>query len=274
LLHQSSLRGVAPFLVCLLLFLSSSSVRAQQTSTDGEGQAKAKAEGNDRKPSDNAGEQQKSEEQKDEQRKRAEEQLKQQKRQRVFGIVPAFNASYAPNPAPLTSRQKFGLAFRSATDPFTFVLTGVDAGINQLQDDYHGYGQGMAGYSKRFAASYVDTFDGTMLGNAVLPSLFHQDPRYFRKGTGSIMSRIGYAAFSTLRCKGDNGRWQPSFSNILGNVAAGGISNLYYPQEDRGAGLTFQRAFTVTAEGVLGAMILEFWPDVSRKFAHKNKAKN
>ncbi len=100
--------------------------------------------------------------------------------------MPAFNSANTGTAVPLSPSQKFRLAFKSATDPFTFALASVDAGIDQLQDDYHGYGQGVAGYSKRFGASYLDTFNGTMLGNALLPVVFHQDPRYFRKGTGSV----------------------------------------------------------------------------------------
>jgi hypothetical protein len=239
-----------------MLLLSTATVRAQQTSPEGTEQVKAKAE------------------QKEQVHEAAEEQLKQQEHQRVLGIFPAFNSSNTQNAAPLNPSQKFRLAFKSATDPFTFAFAAVDASINQLQDDFHGYGQGMAGYSKRFGASYVDTFDGTMLGNALLPSLFHQDPRYFRRGTGSVKSRIWYAALSTVRCKGDNGRWQPSYSNLLGNLTAGTISNLYYPEQDRGVGLTFQRAFTVSAEGAIGAVLLEFWPDISRKLAGRHKPKN
>lgn len=205
---------------------------------------------------------------------RAEEQLKAQQKQRVLGIIPAFNSSNITNAVPLTPRQKLRLAFKSATDPFTFFGAAVDAGINQFQDDYHGYGQGVAGYSKRFGASYADTFNGTMLGNAVLPILFHQDPRYFRKGTGSVKGRVWYAALSTIRCKGDNGHWQPSYSNIMGNLAAGTISNLYYPAGDRGVELTVKRAFTVSAEGAIGAIFFEFWPDISRKLGKKHKGKS
>ena len=201
----------------------------------------------------------------------AAEQLKAQEHQRVLGIIPSFNVSNVPDAVAMTPKQKFGLAFKSATDPVTFVIAGVDAGISQYQNDYAGYGQGAEGYFKRWGASYADTFDGDMLGNAVFPVLLHQDPRYFRKGTGSFGSRLWYAALTTVRCRGDNGRWQPNYSNVLGNVAAGGIANLYYPSTDRGAGLTFQRAFTVTAEGALGSMFLEFWPDVSNKLFKKKK---
>jgi hypothetical protein len=199
------------------------------------------------------------------QHQEAEREIKQQERQRVLGIVPEFNVTNLQNATKLSPGQKFRLAFRSATDPFTFVAAGLDAGINQWEDDFPGYGQGAEGYGKRFGASYADSFSGTILGNAFFPVLFHQDPRYFRKGTGSIKSRILYAALSTFRAKGDNGKWQPNFSNLLGNLAAGGIANLYYPQSDRGATLTIQRGITVSLEGALGALGVEFWPDVARK---------
>ena len=112
----------------------------------------------------------------------SKEQLKKEEKQRVLGIIPAFNSSNIPNAAPLTPGQKLHLAFKSATDPFTFAAAAVDAGINQYQDDYHGYGQGVAGYAKRFGASYGDTFNGTMLGNAILPILLPPGSALFSEG--------------------------------------------------------------------------------------------
>lgn len=208
---------------------------------------------------------------KQQEHEKAEKEVKQQEHQRILGIVPEFNASNLQNAARLSPGEKFHLAFKSVTDPFTFVAAGLDAGINQWQNDFAGYGQGGEGYAKRFGAAYADNFDATILGNAVFPILLHQDPRYFRKGTGSFVSRAIYAGLSTIRCKGDNGKWQPNYSNILGNLAAGGIANLYYPEGDRGAGLTFKRAFTVSFEGAIGAEFYEFWPDISRKLFHKHK---
>ncbi len=279
--YKTVFRGFGLICACLILLLWSSAACAQEAGTENKERTKPKTEQTGPQPGQELPkkvEQQHAEEteeleeeQKEEKRERAEVELKREEHQRVLGIIPAFNSSNTQNAAPLTPSQKFRLAFKSTTDPFTFLAAAVDAGINQLQDDYHGYGQGVAGYSKRFGASYADTFDGTILGNALLPVLFHQDPRYFRKGTGSAKSRIWYAMISTVRCKGDNGRWQPSYSNILGNFAAGTISNLYYPESDRGAGLTVQRALTVSAEGAIGAAFFEFWPDISRHFANRHK---
>ena len=195
--------------------------------------------------------------------------MKRQEKQRLFGVVPDFFTSNIQNTPSLSAGQKFQLAVKTALDPFQFVLSGMDAAISQGQDSFPAYGQGAEGYAKRFGASYADSFDGILLGGAVFPALLHQDPRYFRKGTGSFKSRLSYVVISVVRCKGDNGHWQPNFSNVLGNFAAGGISNAYYPAADRGAALTFQRALAVTAEGAIGTFFFEFGPDITRKLHHK-----
>ena len=205
------------------------------------------------------------------QREQAQRDIKAQEKQRIMGVMPEFNTTDNPNAPPLSVGQKFDLAFHSAIDPWQFFLAGVDSGIGQAQNSFPGYGQGMQGYGKRFGAAYLDAFDGAMIGNALFPAMFHQDPRYFRRGKGKFWNRFLYAASSTVRCKGDNGNWQWNYSNVAGNLVAGAISNAYYPSTDRGLGLTFERAATVTAEGAIGAELLEFWPDIQRKFFKKHK---
>jgi hypothetical protein len=148
-----------------------------------------------------------------------------------------------------------------------FVGAGVTAGIEQWQNYFSGYGQGSEGYFKRFGASYADGFVSTMIGAAILPSLLHQDPRYFYKGTGSVGSRALYAISTVVICKGDNGRWQPNYSNVFGNLASAGISNLYYPSTNRnGAQVTIDNALIGTAEGAVSALIQEF---VLRKISRR-----
>ena len=143
--------------------------------------------------------------------------------------------------------------------------------LSQHSDDFAGYGEGAQGYAKRFAASYADAFNATMFGGAVFPVILHQDPRYFRLGTGSFKKRFFYAIAATVRAKADDKKWEPNYSSLLGNLAAGGISNLYYPPGNRGVALTFERAFTQTAEGAIGTVFVEFWPDISHKFFHTPK---
>ena len=201
----------------------------------------------------------------------AEEQIKVQEQQRVLGVVPNFYVSYAANPVPLNSRQKFQLAWKTMIDPVTFALTGATAGIQQAQNDFSGYGQGAAGYFKRFGASYADDATSTFIGSALLPSLFKQDPRYFYKGTGSTGSRIGYALAMSVVCKGDNGHWQFNYSAILGGFASGAISNLYYPPKDRGASLVFENTAIGTAETAAFNLIQEFVLRRLTPHAPKNK---
>jgi hypothetical protein len=171
----------------------------------------------------------------------AEEQIKEEEKQRILSFIPNFYVSYVPKAAPLTSKQKFELAWKTTLDPVTFAFSAAIAGGLQANNGFSGYGQGASAYGKRFAATYADLATGTFVGSAILPSLLKQDPRYFYKGSGSTRSRILYAIANSVICKGDNGRWQANYSNILGSLAAGGISNLYYPAKDRnGAGLTFE----------------------------------
>jgi hypothetical protein len=207
------------------------------------------------------------------QQDRAAQQVKQQEHQRILGVVPNFNTSYVQDAAPLSRKQKFSLAFKSATDVGNILVAAADAAYNEWTDQFPEYGEGMKGYGKYLGASYADAFDGTMLGNALFPALLKQDPRFFRKGTGSFHSRLFYAIGTTFWCKNDSGSRGPNYSNLLGNLAAGGISNLYYPASDRGVSLTFERGFVVTAEGAIGGVFEEFWPDIARKVL-KNRMTN
>jgi len=201
-----------------------------------------------------------------------EEELKQEEHQRLLGIIPNFISTNDPNAPPLTPKQKVHLAFRAATDPFVFVAAGLDAAKSQASDDFKGYGQGAQGYAKRYAAAYTDSFSSTMLASAIFPILLHEDPRYFRKGTGSITRRFLYSVSTAFWSRRDDGSWGPNYSNIMGNLAAGGLANLYYPPSDRGAALTFERAFTDAAESSIGSLLIEFLPDIA-KHLHKKKNK-
>jgi hypothetical protein len=190
----------------------------------------------------------------------AQEQLKDEEKQRVFGIIPNFYVTYDPHPLPLNMRQKYNLAWKTTIDPFTFAMVGAIAGVQQADNSFSGYGQGAQGYGKRYGASFADIAIGTFLGGAVLPAVFKQDPRYYYKGTGSTRSRFFYAIANAVICKGDNGRWQTNYSNILGNLAAGGISNLYYPAQNRnGAGLTLENGLVGIGSTAAASVFEEFF---------------
>jgi hypothetical protein len=205
------------------------------------------------------------------QREKAQQQIKEQEKQRVLGIIPSFNTSYRSDAVSLTSSQKLQLAFHSSVDPFTFGAGFLVAGYHEALDQNKGFGWGPEGYFKRSGAAYLDAFDGTMIGNGILPSVLHQDPRYFRLGHGTTSHRLLYALATNVICKHDNtGKWEPNYSNVSGNIIAGAISNLYYPSNGSGIGQTFSNGFIVTAEGGFGSVFQEFWPDISRKFLHKD----
>ncbi len=190
----------------------------------------------------------------------AEEQVKVEEQQKLFGVIPNYYVSYVPQAAPLTPRLKFQLAWKTTTNPVNLLITGGIAGIEQSDNAFSGYGQGMTGYARRFGAAYGDFISGTYIGGAILPSLLKQDPRYFWKGSGSKSSRFFYAVANAVICKGDNGHWQANYSGIIGGLAAGGLSNLYYPAENRnGAALTFENAAIGTGFGAVGNVIQEFF---------------
>jgi hypothetical protein len=206
------------------------------------------------------------------QQQKAAEQVKEQEKQRMLGIMPMFNMTYRGDAVSLTAKQKMGLAFHSAIDPYTFGVAILVAGWGELSDSDSGFGWGPAGFAKRAGAKYLDAFNGAMIGNGILPSVLHQDPRYFRLGHGSGMHRALYAISTSFICKHDNThKWEPNYSNVGGNLAAGALSNLYYPSSDRsGWSTTIVNGLVVTAEGTIGAELQEFWPDISRKFFHKD----
>jgi hypothetical protein len=203
----------------------------------------------------------------------AQQQLQAQEKQRVFGVMATFNTTTNKDALPLSTGQKYQLFFKSASDPWPFLLSGFLSGIDQADNAFPEYGQGMQGYAKRFGASYTDYFTGNLLGNAVLASLMKEDPRYFQKGTGSYTVRALWAAGGTVWCKRDNGTWGPNYANVLGNLMGAAVSNLYYPQSDRTVGGTVSRGFSVTAQAIIGSEVIEFWPDIVRHHRRKQAEK-
>lgn len=189
----------------------------------------------------------------------AEEQLKQEETQHVLGVMPNFYVSYVPNAPPLTTKQKFHLAWRSMVDPMNFVAVGAFAGLEQATNSFSGYGQGAQGYGKRFGALFADSATDNFIGGALLSSWWKQDPRYFYKGTGTVKSRAFYAIANAVMCKGDNGKWQVDYSAIAGGLASAGISNLYYPEEAReGAGPMFENTVVGFGSSAVQNLLQEF----------------
>jgi hypothetical protein len=188
----------------------------------------------------------------------ATQQVEIAEQQRILGFIPNFYVVYdSENAVPLTTKLKFRMASKVAIDPISFAGAAFMAGVNQAFDR-PGYRQGMIGYAERFGQEYTDGFTDLMIGGAVLPSLLHQDPRYFYQGTGTVKSRMLHALSNPFVCKGDNGRLQPNYSSIGGDLASSAISNLYYPKADRGVGPTFENLLVTTAERGASGLFQEF----------------
>ena len=191
------------------------------------------------------------------------EQLAQQQvqiaiHQRIGGVIPNFYSSYEWNAPPMEAKQKFHLAVRSIMDPVSFLSVAGIAGAEHYQGVFPAYGGGIEGYGKRYGAALANHVSGTLLGRAVFPSIFHQDPRYFYKGNGSIASRMLYALSAAVIARGDNGRWQPNYSHLLGNFSGAAISNLYYPAADRGASLVLLNGLANTGADAVANLFREF----------------
>jgi Carboxypeptidase regulatory-like domain len=193
----------------------------------------------------------------------ATQQVDAAQKQRVLGVFPNFYVVYDKNAVPLTTKLKYKLAFRAATDVVSIAGDFVFAGVNQAAGTRPNYQQGAKGYAQRFGASYADSFSNVMIGGAVLPSILHQDPRYFYQGTGTTKSRLMHAMANPFFCRGDNGRTEFNYSGIGGNLIAASLANLYYPEGDRGAGLVFSTTLINTGGRLANAVLQEF---VLRKF--------
>lgn len=200
--------------------------------------------------------------------------VKKQEQQRIAVVVPNFNTVITGRAVPLSKGQKTDLAIHATLDPFNLVGAFVFAGLSEINGSHRGFGWGPGGYAKRVGANIADVVGGTMLAGSVYPILLHQDPRFFRQGTGTRRARVRHALLGAVICRGDNGRRQPNLSNVLGNFTAGLISNAYYPSDETGIGLSLVNSSIVTGEGALGNLALEFSPDVERYFHRKRHPPN
>jgi hypothetical protein len=196
----------------------------------------------------------------------AQMQVKAEEKQRLVGVLPNFYTSYVWDAAPLNTKQKFSLTKRDIFDPGYLLGVGVAAGIEQANNSFAGYGQGVTGYGKRFGAGLGNRLIGDFMSHAVFPSIFHQDPRYFYQGSGSVKSRLTHALSWAVIARGDRGHSMPNYSYLLGDLTAAALSNLYYPRADKGAGLTFTN-FAMEVAGRAGEGVV-------REFVKKHLTRN
>ena len=189
----------------------------------------------------------------------------------MLGVMPRFGTTDRRDAPPLTGGGKFGLFARTAFDPFTIGLAATQAGISQADNQFPGYGQGGAGYGKRFGAALADEVSSNFFSNFLYPTVFKHDPRYFRLGEGAFKHRLFYSLAQEVVCHTDKGGRSFNYSNALGAFSSGALSNAYYPSSDRGFGLTMSRSGLALAYGAASGVVSEFWPDIQRKLFHKSK---
>jgi hypothetical protein len=187
----------------------------------------------------------------------------------AFGVLPNYrtadgNVAYSP----ITTKQKFTIANDDTMDGPSFALAAAFSGLSQLENSEPSFGQGMKGYAHRYGTGLADQILGNYMTEAIMPSLFHQDPRYFRKGSGSILGRIGWAASRSLIARNDSGKWTFNYSEWIGNGLDAAVGNAYYP-DDRGLTPTMSRLLTFVGTDTVSQIMKEFWPDVKRKYFHK-----
>lgn len=201
----------------------------------------------------------------------ATEQVQVEEKQRILGLLPNFYVVYdSENTAPLTTKLKFQMAYKVTVDPVSIFGVAFLAGMNQAGDTPD-FQEGLKGYGQRFGVAFTDSATDIMFGGAILPSLLHQDPRYFYQGTGSTSSRLRHALLSPFVCKGDNGRWQPNYSSVGGDLISSAISNAYYPASNRGVAFTFEGFAESTGSREVSSILQEF---VLRKLTPSAKRQN
>jgi hypothetical protein len=198
----------------------------------------------------------------------AAQQLKAEEQQRVLRFIPNLYVTYEPHPEPLTAKMKFHLAYKSLTDPVFFARTAAWAGVSQARNKPEEWRQGAEGYGKRLGAGFADGAIGGLMSNAILPSLLHQDPRYFYQGSGTKKSRAVHAMLAPFICKGDNGASQPNYSQWGGSLIGYSIATAYYPSSDRTASHIFGTFGMDMGLHVAGSLAQEF---ILAKFTRKGK---
>ncbi len=189
---------------------------------------------------------------------------------RIFGVIPNYlTVEGARNIKPISPKEKFKLAFQGIRDPYAFIIAGAISGVSQARNETPSWGQGWVAYTRRYWAQLADQDAGPIMSVGLFPSLFHQDPRYFQLGRGSFIHRFSYALSRLFVTRTDSGRRQFNYSEFVGNAAAAGISNLYYPKEERTLGHNMSEYGMQIAIDLLGNEMKEFWPDIRRKFTRQ-----
>jgi hypothetical protein len=195
--------------------------------------------------------------------------------ERIFGVIPNYQTVNDPNATvvALTARQKWTLFFKQSMDPFSLAGAAVGSVFSQMGNETPRYGRGSAALGKRFGAAVADCSTQSFFSAAVLATVLHQDPRYFRKGPGSgIPVRVLYSVSRLVVTRGDSGAQQFNTSGLLGMAMGIAASNLYYPSASISGPVMAGRLYTSVTGGMVGNLMSEFWPDLQKKFFHRRRS--
>jgi hypothetical protein len=195
-----------------------------------------------------------------------------QEDKRILGVLPNYRTVEDSRPfSPITAKRKFTIAAKDSFDYPVYFISGAFAALYQLDNQNPSFGQGLEGYGKRYAAAYGDQAIGNILTEGLVPTLFREDPRYFRRGSGKTGSRLRYAITRVFLSRTDKGNWGFNYAEWVGNGAAAAISNLYYPSDTRNFHDNLEKVSVSVATDAFSNILKEFWPDVKRKL-HKHSA--
>ena len=184
---------------------------------------------------------------------------------RIFGVVPNFAAVSANTQLPpLSAKGKFWLATEDSFDYSAFVWTGILAGQEFGLKDYPEFRQGIAGYGRYYWHTFVDGTSGTFFTEAIVPWVTREDPRYYTLGHGGFFRRSGYALSRVVLTKTDSGGTSFNWSEVVGNGFEAGLSNAYYPPQERGLRQTGINWGAQIESAALNNIAKEFWPDIRR----------
>lgn len=193
---------------------------------------------------------------------------------RLFWVVPNYRTSPSlKDYKPLTTKEKFKIASQDSFDRGTVALAALFAGEAQLTNATPSFGQGVAGYARYLGTSYGDFLIGDYMTEGIFPTLLHQDPRYFRRGTGSGLARLGYAMGQIFWTHKDSGGTQFNFSEVIGNSTAVAISNAYYPN-NRDVSSAISKLGIQLGVDMASNVLKEFAPDLYRKFSRNHHSKD
>jgi hypothetical protein len=191
---------------------------------------------------------------------------------RIMGVLPNFTAvdsnTYLPR---IFTGEKFSIAAHDSVDYSSFLLVAVLAGKGLYSNTIPAFGTGAAGFRRYYWRQFTDQVSGTFFTEAILPTLTHEDPRYYTLGKNGFFRRASYAFSRSFITRNDRGTDEFNISEIGGNASEAALSNLYYPASERGFGKSAKNFATQMIITASANVLKEFWPDIRKNVFRMKK---